>query len=46
MGEANRKTEEAKNEGRVSERYVVIGQRGRDRRVVMWKSWAERQEQE
>ena len=44
--EANRKTEEAKNEGRDSERYVVIGQRGRDRRVVMWKSWGERRGQD
>ena len=43
--EANRKTEEAKNEGRDTEKYVVIGQRGRDRRVVLWRSWAERRGQ-
>ena len=39
---ANRMTEEAKNEGREEERYVVIGQRGRDRRVVKWRPPGER----
>ena len=39
---ANRMTEEAKNDGRDDERYVVIGQRGRDRRVVKWRPPGER----
>ena len=40
--EANRKTEEAKNDGREEERYVVIGQRGKDRRIVLWRPTGER----
>ena len=34
--EAERKTDEAKNEGRTGGRYVVVGQRGR-RRIVWWE---------
>ena len=34
--EAERKSDEAKNEGRTGGRYVVVGQRGR-RRIVWWE---------
>ena len=40
--EADRKTEQAKNEGRTDGRYAVVGQRGR-RRIVWWEDREKRE---
>ena len=40
--EADRMTEKAKNEGRMDEKYVVVGQRGR-RRIVRWEDRGRRE---
>ena len=40
--EADRKTEQAKNEGRTDGRYAVVGQRGR-RRIVWWEDREQRE---